>query len=209
MTYYAASARRPFAVAAGSGHGGGTAGVSSPGLDRLSLQFVIWAQAARSKSLDIGCGDGVAALALLARGGHVVTVDPDVATLHRLVASVSLEQCRRLQVRLGKIPQIDFKLANFAAIHASRVLHRLELEDARLSLRKFSRWLYPKGKLFVSTLTPQGAAGRLQPGHGSPMDELTLRREVAEVGMIVEQSFTYVPPWSGAECCAVIAQCPT
>jgi ubiquinone/menaquinone biosynthesis C-methylase UbiE len=169
-------------------------------LDPLSLQFVIWAQSADGPALDVGCGDGIATRALLARGGHIVAVDPDPGALHRLVERVPTEQCRRLEVRLGQLPDIDFKLANFAAIHAARVLHLLDPVSLVPSLRKFYRWLYPEGKLFVSIPTPKGPHRIL---HG-------LARQVRAAGFVVEESTTYVPPWNGAqECCAVIARCPS
>jgi cyclopropane fatty-acyl-phospholipid synthase-like methyltransferase len=182
------------AIAAASGNGA-VSNPLMPVLDALSLRFVIWAQAAGGTSLDIGCGDGAATLALLARGCHVVAVDPDAAALHRLVALTPTEQCRRLQVRLGRIPEIDFKLANFAAIYAARVLQLLEPAAVRLSLRKFYRWLYPEGRLFVSAL--------------APLDQATLSQEVAAAGLLIDDAFTYVRPWDDSqECYAVVARCP-
>jgi 2-polyprenyl-3-methyl-5-hydroxy-6-metoxy-1,4-benzoquinol methylase len=199
--------RSPITVAASAGTSGGVLDPKSSSLDSLSLQFVIWAQANPSVALDIGCGEGIATRAILARGGHVVAVDPDAEVLHRLIEHIPLEQCPRLTVRLGQLPQIDFKRANFGAIHAPRILQLLDLEDARLSLRKFYRWLYPAGKLFVSTPNPRGAQGRAGPGN--PLDKAALGREVTAAGLVVEESFTYVPAGSGAqECCAVIARCP-
>jgi SAM-dependent methyltransferase len=183
----------------------------SPSLDPLSLRFVIWAQAAAAPVLDIGCGDGVASRALLARGGHVVAVDPDPAALHRLVEQVPAEQCRRLKVRLGRLPDVDFKLANFAAIHAARVLHLLEPVSLEPSLRKFYRWLYPEGKLFLSVLTPR-AAGHARRARNAcpihPLDEEALRRHLGAAGFFIEESTTYLPPWSDSEeCCAAVARC--
>jgi ubiquinone/menaquinone biosynthesis C-methylase UbiE len=185
----------------------------SPGitLEPLSLQFVICAQAIDATALDVGCGDGVATIALLARGGHVVAVDPDAAALHRLVERVPTEQCQRLKVRLGRLPDIDFKVANFGAIHAAHVLHLLDPVSVGQSLGKFYRWLYPKGKLFVSALTPAGAlqaarAGSMQPGRLYPLDEQTLCRAISAAGFAIEESATYVPQWRRTqECCAVIA----
>jgi ubiquinone/menaquinone biosynthesis C-methylase UbiE len=184
----------------------------SPALDPLSLKFVIWAQEAGGPSLDVGCGDGIATLALLARGGHVVALDSDAAVLHRLVEHAPAEQCRRLRIRLGQLPDVDFKAANFAAIHAARILHFLDPVGLEYSLRKFYRWLYPKGRLFVSVLTPAGA--RRVPSRTRsdppvfPLDERTLHREISAAGFFVEDASTYLPPWEGSqECCAVIARC--
>jgi ubiquinone/menaquinone biosynthesis C-methylase UbiE len=184
---------------------------TSAALDPLSLKFVIWAQEAGAPALDVGCGDGIATLALLARGCHVVAVDSDVAALHRLVERAPTEQCRRLKVRLGQLPDVDFKAANFAAIHAPRVLHSLDPVAVEYSLRKFYRWLYPEGRLFVSVLTPAGvrrvSRARSDP-RIYPLDERTLRREMSAAGFFVEDASTYLPPWEGSqECCAVIARC--
>jgi SAM-dependent methyltransferase len=187
---------------------------TAPVLDPLSLQFVIWAQATDGLALDIGCGDGTATRALLARGGHIVAVDPDAGALHRLVERVPTEQCRRLKVRLGQLPDIDFKVANFAAIHAARVLHLLDPVSLASSLRKFYRWLYPEGKLFVSMPTPKGTHRTLhvatQPAGRprAPLDESSLARQVRAAGFVLEDRTTYLPPWNGAqECCAFIARC--
>jgi cyclopropane fatty-acyl-phospholipid synthase-like methyltransferase len=166
----------------------------SPALDPISLQFVIWAQDAGATVLDIGCGDGTTTLAVLARGGHVVAVDPDAAALHSLVERAPTEQCRRLRVRLGALPDIDFKAADFSAIHAARVLHLLHPAAVEQSLRKCYRWLYPEGRLFLSA--------------AHPMNEEILRREVSSAGFFVEDVSTYLPPWEGSqECFGVIARC--
>ena len=195
VSYYAPAVPRPPAAAVLLG-ATGSANAMSPALDALSLKFVIWAQEAGATVLDIGCGDGIATLALLARGGHVVAVDPDATALHRLVERTTSEQCHRLQVRLGQLPTVDFKAANFRAIHAARVLHLLARESVGQSLRKFYRWLYPEGRLFISAL--------------HPLDETTLRREVGAAGFLVEESSTYPLPWeSSQECAGLIARCPS
>ena len=129
----------------------------SPALDDLSLRFAVYTRNARFGALDIGCGDGRATAAALDRGGHVLAIDPDRAALHQLLARVPPEQCRRLQVRVGALPELDFKFARFSAVHAARVLHLLPPPALQQSLSKFFRWLYPAGRLFVSTLAPGGA----------------------------------------------------
>ena len=213
MSYYAAAVHRPPASSKACGTTGPGNAMSSV-LDSVSLKFVIWAQEAGATSLDIGCGDGSATLALLARGGHVVALDPDASALHRLVERAPTEHCRRLRVRLGQLPTVDFKVADFAAIHGARVLHLLDPVALEQSLRKFYRWLYPEGRVFLSVLTPAGAR-QLPARNGSaphiyPLDERTLRREISAAGFFVEESSTYLPPWEGSqECCAVIARCPS
>ena len=193
-SYATAVPRSPAASVPRAGTGPGNA--MSPALDVLSLKFVIWAQDAAATVLDIGCGDGVATLALLARGGRVLAVDPSAAALHRLVERTPSEECHRLRVRLGQLPTVDFKAPSFAGIHAARVLHLLDDRAIEQSLRKFYRWLYPRGRLFLSALPP--------------LDEAELCRKVSAAGFSVEESSTYLLPWEGSEeCCSVIARCPS
>ena len=144
----------------------------SPALDELSLKFAIYSRSARFDALDVGCGDGLASAAALARGGHVMAVDPDHAALHTLLARVPPEQYRRLKVRVGALPELDFKFGRFSAVHVARVLHLLEPGGLQQSLRKFFRWLYPEGRLFISALSPSGA-------YWEPLHDEYTRRSVA------------------------------
>lgn len=128
----------------------------SPSLDDLSIRFAAYTRNAKGFALDLGCGDGIATAAALVRGGRVVAVDPDEDALHHLLARVPSERYRRLKVQVGSLPEIDFKFSRFSAVHAARMLHLLEPSAFQRSLRKFFRWLYPSGKLFISTLTSAG-----------------------------------------------------
>jgi SAM-dependent methyltransferase len=129
----------------------------SPALDELALKFLIWARQSERDCADIGCGDGLTAAALVARGGRVVALDPDENALQSLRRKIPPVQHRRLKTCVGRLPSVDFKAAHFAAIYVARVLHCLNVSDFEQSLRKFFRWAYPDGKLFISALTPLGA----------------------------------------------------
>jgi SAM-dependent methyltransferase len=166
----------------------------TPGLDELSLKFAIFTRTARFDALDVGCGDGIATAAALARGGHVMAVDPDQAALHQLLARVPPEQYRRLKVKIGRLPGLDFKFARFSAVHAARVLDLLDPAARSESLRKFFRWLYPQGRLFVSVL--------------APLYEDQLRYEVESAGFVIEECKSYALPWANDRTCsAAIARC--
>jgi SAM-dependent methyltransferase len=165
----------------------------SPALDQLSLKFAIHTRTARNDALDIGCGNGVATAAALARGGHVMAIDPDIEALRQLVARIPREQLPRLEVRVARLPELDFKFARFSAVHASRVLHLLDPAVAHSSLNKFFRWLYPTGKLFISI---------------PARDETELRLQLESAGFIVETLNCYALPWDSEQVCfGVIARC--
>lgn len=166
----------------------------SPALDSLSLKFAIYLRNSKFDGLDVGCGEGIATIAALARGGHVMALDRDPAVLHRLLARVPSEQYRRLKIRAASIPEVDFKFAHFSAVHASRVLHFLPPHALQSTLRKFFRWLYPEGKLFVSVLDPRGAYWR------------SLRADYAHRTMLGERWPGYIealsplmPEWRGTD----------
>jgi SAM-dependent methyltransferase len=166
----------------------------SPALDPLSLKFAIHLRNCKRDGLDVGCGEGIATIAALARGGHVLAVDRDPGVLHRLLARVPSEQYRRLKVREAALPDVDFKFGHFAAVHASRVLHFLSPHEIQSSLRKFFRWLYPDGKLFISVLNPRGTFWR------------ALRADYSRRMMLGELWPGYIealapamPEWRGAE----------
>lgn len=209
-------------------------GAMSPALDDLSLKFAMWAGQCGGTCLDAGCGTGLATVAALARGGHVVAADPDPAQIRQLLASVPVQQYARIAVRSGGLPDLEFKGSHFMGVHAARVLHLLPGEAIRSSLRKFFRWLHPEGKLFISALTPLGsfwqrfhpeflrrlADGVEWPGyiedvsqfHASVekgvrchlLDEAILARELQTAGFTIESALRYSLPWEPSQICCSI-----
>jgi ubiquinone/menaquinone biosynthesis C-methylase UbiE len=170
----------------------------SPALDPLSLQFAIWTRTAPGYGLDVGCGDGIATAAALARGGRVMAVDPDQAALDQLLRRVPAEQLRRLRLCRSRLEELDFKFPSFSAVHASRVLHFLEPAAVEQSFRKFFRWLYPHGKLFISAFATSG----------SFRNETALRRELMAAGFIIEKCTSATLAWDAEHVCLnVIARC--
>jgi len=128
----------------------------SPLLDDLSMRFVLYARSVQGDLLDIGCGDGIATAAALTRGARLYAVDTEEAHLHQLLARVPPVHAPRLRVQVGSLPGVNFKFPRFSAVHASRVLHFLDPLSIQRSLQKFFHWLYPNGKLFLSTFTSEG-----------------------------------------------------
>jgi ubiquinone/menaquinone biosynthesis C-methylase UbiE len=199
----------------------------SPALDALSLKFAILTRNTNATALDVGCGDGIATAAALARGGHVLAVDPDAEALRRVLVRVPSQHYSRLQVQVGVLPTLDFKRAHFPAVHAARVLHLLTPSDLEVTLRKFFRWLYPRGKLFLSAFTPAGRfwrrfhseyvrrrmARERWPGYIAArsihlIDSDVLTREVRAAGFTIEEVRCYPLPWDSEQvCCACVARC--
>ena len=128
----------------------------SPALDPLSIRFAAHARVSKSSVLDLGCGTGIATVAALARGAHVVAIDSDEEALRELLVRIPKAQYPRLQVRVGCLPDLNFKYAHFSAVHVSRVLHVLDGDGLRHAFANFFRWLYPEGKLYISALSPVG-----------------------------------------------------
>lgn len=201
----------------------------SPSLDSLSLNFAIASRGSRFHVLDIGCGDGIATAAALARGAHVVAVDPDAEHLDMLLSKIPSEHWQRLRVQLGELPGLEFKSTHFSALHCSRVLHLLGPGELRLSLHKFHRWLFPEGRLFLSTFSPAGEfwrglrpeylrrlvahdkwPGLLRDASGTTLhllDESVLRRELREAGFVIEEIGNDPLPWNPEHsCCSVVAR---
>ena len=184
----------------------------SPALDALSLQFAIWMRSAPGFGIDVGCGDGIATAAALARGGHVMALDKDQGALDQVLRRIPAEQYPRLKLRTARLEEIDFKFTHFSGVHASRVLHFLDRPALQVSFRKFFRWLYPEGKLFISAFAAADSSGRLRRSNAYGgvhlLDEFILRRELAAAGFVIEKLTSSALAWDAEHVCAnVIAHC--
>jgi len=211
--------------------GGSPLNSASPALDALSFKFAMWAGRVTAACLDVGCGAGVATRAALARGARVVAVDPDLGMLHQLLTQLPVIQFGRICVKPARLDELDFAAGELAAVHISRVLHRLDGDAIQQSLRDIWRWLQPEGKLFLSAFTPSGSywkdfsaefAGRAKRGDRWPgyigdvsrydrfsqagtschlLSEAVLTRELGALGFEIEDSLNYSLAWDGTQTC--------
>lgn len=156
MSFHSAVVRRLAASLSGVSRLNTPTDRMSPALDDLSMRFAIFARDAPSDVLDIGAGDGIATAAALTRGARVCAVDPDQAALQLLMTRVPPVHAPSLRLRVASLPTMNFKFPHFSAIHVARVFHLLDPPALQASLQKFFNWLYPDGKLFLSTLTSGG-----------------------------------------------------
>ena len=207
---------------------------ASPALDGLSLKFAMWAGRVTAPCLDVGCGSGVATRAALARGAHVIAVDPDLSMLHQLLTHLPVNQFGRISANSARLEELDLAAGELAAVHISRVLHFLDGDAVQRGFSDISRWLQPEGKLFLSALTPAGSywkgfnaefsrrarLGDRWPGYiddvsrydlaSQPgttchlLSEAVLMRELRAVGFEIEELVTYSLAWDVAQSCCGI-----
>jgi len=123
-------------------------------LNAISRRFVEESNGRREGlSLDIGCAYGIATLAALQNGLHVLASDMHQAHLDILIKETPKADLPRLKTKKGTLPEIDFKEEMFTTIHCSRTLHFLMPDDLKTTLTKMHTWLRPKGKVYFVTDT--------------------------------------------------------
>lgn len=113
--------------------------------------------------LDLGCGCGVPATAILA-GQHAVTgVD---------VSPVQIARARRLvpaaEFQCADMSSIDFPPHSFAAVVAFFSIIHVPLEEQPAIFRSIFRWLRPDGYL-LATVGSGAWTGIEDDWHGAPM----------------------------------------
>ena len=111
-----------------------------------------------SPALDIGAAYGLATIAALEAGAHVIANDLAPAHLEEIFRRTPEASRARLQLKAGRFPhQIHFEPETLGAIHASNVFHFLTGNQLSYGVRSAARWLRPGGKLFVQAATPYQA----------------------------------------------------
>lgn len=125
-------------------------------LDEYADEFIQVASASDAESLDIGCAYGVASIAALKAGAHIVACDMDQRHLDVLRSRVPADLMQNLTLQTGTLPDIDLPENHFAALLCSRVLHFLPGDEIEQSVANMFRWLQPGGRLFLVADTPFG-----------------------------------------------------
>lgn len=129
-------------------------GFMSTSLDPVSAAFVLFAAQTGETALDIGCAYGVASLAALDKGAHVVACDMALDHVQVLIDKAPLDQRARLQTVVAEMPGINFAPGSFASLLCSRALHFLDGDGVGETVKKMSDWLKPGGKAFLIADTP-------------------------------------------------------
>ncbi len=108
--------------------------------------------------LDLGCGCGVPATAMLAERFSVTGVD---------ISPVQIERARRLvpagRFQCEDMTRVEFPLESFAAIVSFLAIIHVPVEEQPALLRKLSRWLRPGGHLLATAPGCTGAMPTARP----------------------------------------------
>lgn len=133
-------------------------GWASEALNVISERWVEFSARCGAPVLDIGAAYGVASLAALRAGAHVIANDLGEEHLKILESRAPLEDRARLRIKAGKFPRdLVFEHESLGAVLASNVLHFLTGRQLERGFRMIAGWLGPGGKLFVHASTPYQA----------------------------------------------------
>ena len=97
--------------------------------------------------LDVGCGTGLLALALVERGAKVWGVD----TSERMLVQARAAVGRHVGLKLGRAEALPFKAGWFERVVLRLVVHLVDREQA---FPEIARVLAPGGRALVATYTP-------------------------------------------------------
>jgi SAM-dependent methyltransferase len=113
--------------------------------------------------LDLGCGCGVPATAILAERYRVTGVD---------LSPVQIARARQLvpaaQFQCADMASVDFPAQSFAAIVSFFAIIHVPIEEQPAIFRKIGRWLRPGGYL-LATVGSKAWTGTEDDWHGAPM----------------------------------------
>ncbi|HXN02987.1 MAG TPA: class I SAM-dependent methyltransferase, partial [Candidatus Dormibacteraeota bacterium] len=113
--------------------------------------------------LDLGCGCGVPATAVLAERFAVTGVD---------ISPVQIERARRLvpaaKFLCEDMSEVDFPPEGFRAIVSFFAIIHVPVDEQAALFRKLSRWLSPSGYL-LATVGTRAWTGTEANWHGAPM----------------------------------------
>jgi ubiquinone/menaquinone biosynthesis C-methylase UbiE len=97
-----------------------------------------------SRVLDVGCGTGAFAAALVERGARVCGVDPSAEMLAQAAEATD----GMIELELGRAEALPFEDASFDRVVFRLVIHLVDLPRA---LREAARVLVPEGRIVIAT----------------------------------------------------------
>jgi SAM-dependent methyltransferase len=116
-----------------------------------------------STVLDLGCGNGLPALAEIARTHNAIGID-----LSKRQAGLASDNVPSARVICGDALEIEFPVDSFQAVVALYLFDHLPRERHRELLAKIGRWLAPRGLLLFS-IEPEDEPSTVREWLGKPM----------------------------------------
>lgn len=104
------------------------------------------------KTLDIGCGHGVAVFPLIQNGCDMVAVD--IESKHLQYITGQIKENNKLHLLHENICNIEFNTNQFRSILCSRVLHFIDSSLISELLHSIYSWLLPGGRFYITCDTP-------------------------------------------------------
>lgn len=156
--------------------------------------------------LDVGCGDGLLARKICAKGARVVGVDPDPAMLAAAVTQGGSQTNGPWWV-CGRAQALPFKNECCDMALSVTVLCFLAASDALQAMRETARVLKPGGRLILGELSPYSLWAlrrRLRGWLGASLwrrarfrGPNALKKLVSEVGLQIDEmrGAVFYPPW--------------
>jgi cyclopropane fatty-acyl-phospholipid synthase-like methyltransferase len=157
--------------------------------------------------LDLGCGCGVPAAAILAERFMVTGVD---------ISPVQIERARRLvpaaQFMRHDMSELEFPPESFGAIVSFFAIIHVPVEEQQSMVWKLSRWLRPGGYL-LATVGARAWTGTEDNWHGAPMywshaDRETYLAWLNEAGFEVHWT-RFIPEGDGGHTLLLAKRAPT
>lgn len=121
------------------------------------------------KVLELGCGNGKTAAALLEKDVHVIGLDQSAPALVRCNLSVPSLSGRLVQ---GDLRGLPFREGCFDVIVCIHVLEHLSEEGRRTAIEEMIRLLRPGGRLLFQSFS----VSDMRFGKGEELEERTFRR---------------------------------
>jgi len=137
--------------------------------------------------LDVGCGDGVLAVALARAGGHVTGLDPDPLMLETATRRATAESVELYLLR-GQAESLPFADATFDQVTAVTVL--CFVPQAEKAIAEMVRVLKPGGRLVIGELgrwSAWAAVRRVRGWLGHPIWAIAHFRAVGALRRLLER----------------------
>ena len=100
----------------------------------------------RIKVLEVGPGSGEILNYFEKNNCQTLAVE-----ISEKIANLAMDTSPNSKIINDDIMNVSFPESQFEIIYAGAVIHLFTLEDARIILRKFYKWLKPKGYMFINT----------------------------------------------------------